>query len=450
MGNRLGVYAGLLTAVLLGWATAALAGSVRVVVYSDGFAFVEEERPVVLSKGRFETVLRNLPAQMDSRSVQLHLPRGVDLLDFSVETPPADANDALELVPGDSVVVLTRGEQVLQGRLVLLDGGNVVLQRQGSVVRVPAGAVVSITNPHPKREPCRHSAVHLRAQSSRAGKETLTLRYLTSGLSWEAVYAATVSDDHKKLQFESTVFLANHSGRDYHQASLVLVAGKPRTVRKETPFRPTGVEYELLRVQREISTPEGFEEKPVYEYHQYTLGRAIDLPDGTDHLAIPFLPAVTFKSWDQYVYDGQYDKKKVRATLVFRNTARALPGGVVRVFGTDDKGNLALLGESQLGHTPKGEKVNLFLGYAFDLVGNRVQVSSKRLSKTVRQETWRITVRNHKSEPVSVTVREHAYGDWQIVRCSESWKRVSARTFEIPLVVPASGENSVTYTIEFR
>ena len=200
-----------------------------------------------------------------------------------------------------------------------------------------------------------------------------------------------------------------------------------------------------------VAAVPGFQESPLYEYHQYELGRPVDLPDGTESLAIPCFKPAQFKAADEFVYDGAVDGKKVRATVVFRNTVAPLPAGTVRVFSRNEKdGALTLVGEDAIGHTPKGEKVHLFLGYAFDLVGERVQKSSKRVSKRVRQETWSITLRNHKKEPVAVTVREHAYGDWQIVRCSESWKRVSTRQFEIPLVVPASGEKSVTYTIEYR
>ncbi len=448
MQNTCRVRGGVFVAVLFSWFVTALAGSVRVVIYPDGSAFVQEKRPFTFRKGRVETVLTDLPAKLESESVHLRLPKDVKLLDFSIETPPKGAKDALGLVPGDSVLVFTRSERVLRGRLVILDGGDVVLQQADGVVQVPSGAVGSIKNPSVKRLSARCSVVRLRTESARNGKGVLTLGYLTSGLSWGAVYTATVSRDHKTLQLESKVFLTNHSGKNYKQAHLVLAAGDIHRARAKVP--PMSLERQLLETLSATRPAEGFTETPLYEYHQYTLGRTIDLPDGTDRLAIPFLRPVEFKSWDEFVYDGQSDKEKVRATLVFRNTSRPLPGGVVQVYTADDQGNLALIGESGIRHTPKDEKIRLLLGYAFDLVGKRVRVSSKRLSKTVRQETWRITIRNHKTEPVSVTVREYAYGDWQIIRCSESWRRVSSNSFEIPLAVPASGENSVTYTIEYR
>ncbi len=72
-------------------------------------------------------------------------------------------------------------------------------------------------------------------------------------------------------------------------------------------------------------------------------------------------------------------------------------------------GAALLIGEDTIDHTPKGENVRLYVGDAFDIVGERIQTDFLRPSETSLEEGFRITLRNHKDEAVEVRIVEHLF-----------------------------------------
>ena len=155
---------------------------------------------------------------------------------------------------------------------------------------------------------------------------------------------------------------------------------------------------------------------------------------------------------DSTLFYGQTDEqpRAAQTTLSFENKAEnglgvPLPSGRVRVYqGT------ALLGEDRMANTPKDETVRLGLGEAFDVVGERKQVAATRPEEHVREETYSVTLRNHKDAAVAVDVVEQPYGAWTITDPSTPFKAVSTTQVVFPVKVPANGETVVKYTIRFK
>lgn len=121
----------------------------------------------------------------------------------------------------------------------------------------------------------------------------------------------------------------------------------------------------------------------------------------------------------KFIFEGQLSKK-VQIRLSFSNSKNnglgiPLSAGVVRVFKQDTDGQLEFIGEDQIGHTPENEMINLYLGNAFDIIGERKVLERKQADARTWEETIEITLRNHKDEDVKVTVIEHFYGDWEII-----------------------------------
>ncbi|MCM8825366.1 MAG: hypothetical protein NC937_04370, partial [Candidatus Omnitrophica bacterium] len=58
------------------------------------------------------------------------------------------------------------------------------------------------------------------------GKVPCEINYFTSGISWQAYYLATLSQDEKTMKLEGYVKVSNHSGEDYENAQVRLVVGK--------------------------------------------------------------------------------------------------------------------------------------------------------------------------------------------------------------------------------
>lgn len=81
-----------------------------------------------------------------------------------------------------------------------------------------------------------------------------------------------------------------------------------------------------------------------------------------------------------------------------------MPKGKVRVYKKDKDGAMQFVGEDLIDHTPKDEKVRLYLGDAFDIVGERKQLSQQQVSSRAEEFSYEILIRNHKSLPLRSTV----------------------------------------------
>ncbi|MEO0125408.1 MAG: hypothetical protein ABIK99_04010, partial [candidate division WOR-3 bacterium] len=172
-----------------------------------------------------------------------------------------------------------------------------------------------------------------------------------------------------------------------------------------------------------------------------------------DGARMPFYGYSEYSRADQRY--GTQSQKKVYVMLEFKNTKEnnlgiPLPKGKMRVYKEDTDKSLQFIGEDWIDHTPKDELVRIYLGDAFDIVGERVQTDFKMGGDWVL-ESYKITIRNHKEEPVTVRVVEHLYrwSNWKIVEKSQDYEKKDARTIEFNLPVPKNGEGVITYTVRY-
>ena len=197
-----------------------------------------------------------------------------------------------------------------------------------------------------------------------------------------------------------------------------------------------------------------FEEKAFFEYHLYTLHRAATIKNNQIK-QLSLFPTATTPVKKIYEYDGSKNEKKINVKLEFDNSEKnglglPVPAGKVRVYKSDEDQSQVFIGEDQIDHTPKNEKIRLYVGDAFDVVGERKQMSYKQLGDRAREETWEIKLRNHKKEDIEVLVTEHLWGDWEIRESSHAHNKKDARTIEILIPVKKDAETIVKYTVLYR
>jgi hypothetical protein len=111
-----------------------------------------------------------------------------------------------------------------------------------------------------------------------------------------------------------------------------------------------------------------------------------------------------------------------------------------------------LIGEDRIDHTPQDEKVRLYLGNAFDITGERVKTETKTPSERVREESYRITLRNHKKEFVTVTAVENLsrWNEWKIMKNDQPYTKTEAGKAEFNVRIPPDGEAAVNYTVRYK
>ncbi|HZJ71776.1 MAG TPA: hypothetical protein VFF36_12660, partial [Planctomycetota bacterium] len=220
-------------------------------------------------------------------------------------------------------------------------------------------------------------------------------------------------------------------------------------------------------------------EKAFDEFHLYTLARPTTLHDD-ETKQVEFVRGEGVKSQRLYVYDGAaidpnqwngwdsaslrnnpdygtQSNKKVWVMREFVNSEEnglglPLPKGTVRFYTRDADGQLEFTGENVIDHTPKDETVRLYTGNAFDLVGERVRKDFRvNDDEDWIDESFEITLRNHKQTAVEFRVVEHLYRwtNWELKASSAEFAKKDSQTIEFRVTVPPDGEQLVTYTVHY-
>jgi hypothetical protein len=206
-------------------------------------------------------------------------------------------------------------------------------------------------------------------------------------------------------------------------------------------------------------------QESLFEYHLYTLGRPTTIAENqTKQVAllsasgVPARKELLLRGNDYYYQSsvGELGQKlKVAVYVEFENKESArlgmpLPKGVIRVYKKDASGNAQFIGEDRIDHTPKGEKVRLKLGDAFDVTADKKQTDFKKLGGTgkynaVFESAYEMVLKNAKKEAVVVTVQEPMPGDWQILSASHPHTKGASNTAVWSVPVPAEGRIVLTY-----
>jgi hypothetical protein len=205
-----------------------------------------------------------------------------------------------------------------------------------------------------------------------------------------------------------------------------------------------------------------FEEESFFEYHLYSLTRPATVADN-EIKQISLFPETRTSARKVYTMESQFSgwreqqgKSKIKVNLEFVNSEERglgmpLPKGKLRVYKADSKGDLQFIGEDLIDHTPKNEKVRVFLGEAFDITGERKKTNVVDLGGWHKRETYEIKIKNHKDEDITVTVVESMPGNWEwnLTRSDYEYRKVSAYKIEFQVPVKSDDEEVLTYTFEY-
>jgi hypothetical protein len=284
-----------------------------------------------------------------------------------------------------------------------------------------------------------------------SGKRKTEVSYLTSGINWHAEYVAVVDQLDQNLELAGWVSIDNRSGATYEEAKIKLIAGEVHRVREEIPLPRLG-KGEVMEMA--AGAPQ-FEEKPFFEYHLYTLLRPATIKDN-EIKQVSLFPTTNVKVKKIFTYDGARDEKNIKVELEFKNSeadglGMPLPQGKIRVYKADVDKSLEFVGEDLIDHTPKDEKVRVFLGNAFDIVGERRRTDFKQISNDVTEESYEIKLRNHKEEAVEVVVVEHLYSytTWEIIESNFKYEKKDAGTIEFKIPLQKDEEKIINYTVRY-
>jgi len=425
----------------------------------QGLALIVETRTVDLPAGegiiRFRglatgvvpqsAVLEGLPAHVVERNADFDLLSPASLMEKSVgevvrvvRTNPATGEQV------EKTAVIRAGGQ---GTVLEIDGQFEALDCSGQTERVVFDRVPEGLGDQP--------TLSVRTRAERAGRHTVTLAYLTTGLQWSADYVARLDPGDGTLDLTGWVTLANFGGTGFPDAPVQVVAGTLRKDAGTVPVEP------LVRYQQNQCWPQGTTTFGSGQFAGYggapppppppppppaapmlrmvakealnevvvtgsriarqgELGdyKIYTLPEPTT-VAARQTKQVRFLDRDSVAYERVYraglldqdeEARPMGVVLKLRNEERAglgvaLPGGSVAVMQPDGAGGVLLAGQDRFEDKGVGLPVRLNFGQSPDVqVQTRLvkSESSRRGAVTTERSEIETTVTNARSEAVTV------------------------------------------------
>jgi len=444
---------------------------VELTVYNQNLALVKDRRALELEEGINEVAFTGVAAQIDPTSVHFRSltdPQGTVVLEQNYEYDIVGTQKLLQKYLGEEIWLATEDGTQYSGTL-LSGAGDIILQRSdGPVTVVKLEGVREFNFPDLPEGLITKPTLAWLLEAAQEGTHETESTYLTEGINWRADYIVVLARDDASLDLDGWVTLDNQSGATYEEARLKLIAGDIHRVVEERRAVP---EVMFAEVPRVMATPP-VEERAFFEYHLYEVQRPVTVRDNQTK-QIEFASGTDVPAEKFFVYDGARggywgwgpvtdpgygtaSNPKVMVMLEFHNEEEAglgipLPKGKVRVYKEDVDGGSEFIGEDSIDHTPKDEAVRLYLGDAFDIVGERKQTNFRKLGERTIEESYEITLRNHKEEGVEVRVAEHMFrwSEWEILEESADHVKVDAQTVEWRVQVSADEEAKVTYTVRY-
>jgi hypothetical protein len=445
-----------------------------------GYAMVRHDRIVKLQPGRSQLKFADVAGLIDPTTVT-----------FTSLSDPAtrvlEQNFQFDLVSTDKLLLKFVDKPITVERAVgnqsSVITGTLLSSIDGLVLRGNDGAIHSFRDYSSIRFPDLPGGLNTKPTlvwdiaSPMGGEQKSRVTYQTGGVTWWADYNLIFNEGRDAnsgvLDLSAWVSIINQSGTTYPNAKLKLIAGDVH--RAEPPQPKLGRMQAMEMARASIADDAGFEQKEFFEFHLYTLGRRTTLPNNSTKQIelfdqakqIPAKKILLYYGLSQPYYWptpyvdrelGVEMNKKVDVYLEFKNDKQfglgvPLPAGRIRVSKLDGAdGSLEFIGEDRIDHTPKDERVLVKLGSAFDVVGERRQVDFTIDTKGKwMEEEIEIKLRNHKDQPVEVTVKENLYrwSNWRMLSKTHEFEKEDARTIYFPVKVAKDAEAVVRYRVRY-
>ncbi len=437
-----------------------------VTIYNSDIALVRDVRNLQIARGTSDLHFMDIAATVNPATVHfrsLTEPSRVTVVEQNYEYDLLEPEKLLRKYVGREVTLVrtrnegntTRDEEV-KARLLSYNnapiweiGGEIVTGMPASHIKFPELPGNLYSRP----------TLIWTLDNTGGTRHRVEASYLAGKLSWNADYVLTVARDDKTADVDGWVTVVNGSGTSFKNARLQLVAGDLNRVRQVIGR----MEMDAMRKSVNEAAAPSMSQEAFSDYHLYTLARKTTV-NNSETKQVSMLGATAFPVQKRYVVEGQafyYHnaqhpgapiKDVVQVFYQFKNEEKAglgmpMPSGTVRVYQSDSKGGVQFVGEDRIGHTPKDEAINLKIGNAFDVVCERKQTDFQKIAGNTYEIEYEVTLRNHKTTPVSVEVNEPIGGTWRMLQSSHTWEKTSAWAAQFAVPVSADGAVTLKYRV---
>lgn len=431
----------------------------EVTIYNGDLALVRDARALDIVKGRQRLEFKDVSSAIRPETVTLAAD-GVDIVeqnfDFDLLTP----SKLMEKAVGQQVTIVRTnpgsGAQTSEVATVLAANEGVVLKigDRIEVLRddgVPARVIFAKVPDNLRARP----TLSVTVDSDHAGARLATLSYLTTGLSWKADYVALFDEKAGRLDLQGWVTLTNQSGTTFDAAETKLVAGQVQL----SNDGGSGGYNPMAGVRRAGTEAHSGPGEALGDFYIYSLPERTTIAQNQTK-QVSFLDAQGVAAhkvyqWSAYELVSADEPSHASVAVDFENSTAGnlgagLPAGVIRIYERDAAGAPKFVGESDIGATPQGSELALKFGDAFDVTVQPTLVGVDKVSKTRTRYSMSYLVRNARSEPVTVELRQSGYWgrDTKVISESLKSRSLNAATLGWSVPVPANGQTTLTSVVE--
>ncbi|MDQ7033455.1 MAG: hypothetical protein Q9P01_01070, partial [Anaerolineae bacterium] len=402
--------------------------------------------------------------------VSLTDPTGTTVLEQNYIYDLVNSSALLQRYVDETIRVTTEDGNVFEGQLLSGSGGDIILRNNGGeVIVVRTNLVRDIQFPELPSGLITRPTLRWLVNSLLGGENQVELTYLTGGINWTADYNVLLATDNTSLDINGWITLNNTSGTAYDNATVKLIAGDVNRL----PQDVTLIRSESMAIEADFAADGQVAQREFSEYQLYEIARNVTIGNN-ETKQVQFVTGTGVTATTFFVYDGsprffgyggfigdqfygQTGITDVQNFLEFSTGDESglgadLPAGRIRVYQEDIDGAALLIGENRIDHTPQGEEVQIFLGNAFDLIGERIQTDFQQIGRTVLEETFEIRLRNRKdTETVTVRVPERMtrWSNWEIISATHEFEQTDAFGIEFRVDVAAGEEVVIQYKVRY-
>ena len=331
-------------------------------------------------------------------------------------------------------------------------------------------------------------------QSPDADQYPVEISYLTSGLSWQAIYLAHLASDEKTMWLDGDILVTNHSGEDYENTELAIVIGRIHLIdeiaalaRREYPYgqpvnqpaqqqmAPTGGRRMKAMMYNMAAAPAPYApdqeaapeitKETASEYCLFKVGDKEELRNGWSK-RFNFLSKKAIPVTNLYKYDEEQYGQSVNRFISFKNDKAhelgtdPLPEGKFLVYRESDDQHSAYEGTANLKFRPVGADALLNLGQVSNVIVHITMSNIKTENHTFDKEgnisgydevkEFRVETKNTRDVPVQIMITRFCeYGKWQLVphKAPGTYEVLDAQRGRFLLTLPPKGTNTFTYTL---
>ena len=290
-------------------------------------------------------------------------------------------------------------------------------------------------------------------KSTYSGPMDFEITYFTSGVSWNAFYMATLSNDESSMQLDGYVTVANNSGENFVNAQTRVVVGELHLIEKiaelarqsgylnerrtiDSSFVNRGEVYKFdsdldmtvgavlsYRLEEKV-----IEKQALSEYYLYSIQGTETINNGWAK-RLSSLNARNIPTKSLYKYDeSRFGNTVVRYQSFTNDKASNLgndpiPNGNIKLYANaDDTQGLSFIGSSNIKYIPLDEEVQLNLGTTQKIAVEPVLMSYETDSYVYKPSAdkknnlpseianfdeithWQINVTNTRKIPVTIEI----------------------------------------------